>query len=168
MTQSMDKILMSVYNNEEVDKYIWRVVPYSYVEDMKQHLIIEFMKVNILKLNKMFIEGSLKYLAFRIVSNQMDPKCGNCFYKKVIKPSLNNELKDINIVYNEDRVEDDRLDRIEDVLRGIKPWKVNLFRMYYEEGLNFRQISEKTGMNIKTVQSWIYEVKNILKSRLTT
>lgn len=166
MTQSsLNDILLYINDNIEVKKYIKSVVPDQYVDDMKSHLLLEMTKVKIDKLNSMIQSNKLKYLAFRIVKNQMDPKCGNCFYKLMVKGSNDIELKEefLNIKPVE---RDNRLDKLEDILRGMKPWKVHLFNLYYVENMNFREISELVGMNIKTVQSWVYEIRNEVKNKL--
>lgn len=166
MTQSsINDILLYINDNIEIKKYIKSVVPDQYVDDMKSHLILEISKVKINKLDSMKQNNKLKYLAFRIVKNQMDPKCGNCFYKLMIKGSndleFKEELLDIKLIEK-----DNRLDKLEDILRGMKPWKVYLFNLYYIENMNFREISELVDMNIKTVQSWVYEVRNEVKNKL--
>lgn len=172
MTQSGYNIILEwINNNQEIDKYIHRMVPFRYEDDMKQHLMIEISRVNYNKLNNMFNARTLKFLAFRIVKNHMDPDCGNCFYKKYIKPDrLSEDIGVVKSITSQDYQElspDDRILKIEDTLRGMKPWKVNLFNMYYKDGYNFREIGEKVGMNIETVKSWIYEVRNDLKNKLT-
>ncbi len=166
MTQSLDKLLLHIYNHPEIERYIYKVVPNRYYDDMKHHLILECHKIKEEKLNKMYNDSTLKFFIFKIIKNQMDPNCGNCFYKKIIKPSQFEEVDKIVIRDNDNKIVDDRLDMIEDCLRGLKPWKVILFKMYYEDGLNFREISQKTGMNIKTVQSWIYECRDSIKESI--
>lgn len=181
MTQSgyINPILEWVNSSNDITRYISRLVPIRYREDMKQHLIIEISKVRPDKLITMYSCGTLRFLAFRIIKNQMDPDCTNCFFR--IHMSLNRNTQDTQDRYHElnelswtgDPIHTQtdiymtKVAKIENTLRYMKPWKVNLFNMYYRDGYNLREISEKVDMNIATVKSWIYEVRDELKNKLT-
>lgn len=171
MTQSGNNLILEwVSMNPDINKYINFVVPKEYVGDMRSFLIMEVNKIRRDKLDKMYNNNTLKYFTFKIIKNQMSPKCDNCFYKFYIKPSkVSDEFNvDIYKLVDNDLVvdNDDRLESIDNILRGMKPWKVSLFDLHYKEGFTFKEISMKVSMNIKTVQSWVYQVRDELREKL--
>lgn len=177
----MDQILSYINDSKDIHKYIHKVVPYQYKDDMMNHLILIANNMDRDKLNIAYKTRTLHYLMFRVISNQMDPKCRNCFYREVISPidltDYEGDFKD-NITEREELLRDDiqrviKLNAIKDVLRHLKPWKVEVFKMYYEDGLNYREISEKltnpiTGKNLndRTVQRWVSEVREQIKKEI--
>lgn len=163
----MNDILLYINDSIEIKKYVRKVVPYDYKDDMLSHIMLEVTKVNQDKLRNMYRNKVLKFLIFKMIRNQMDPNCNNCFYRIYIQPSqfhIINNMNDIDVIAIDE--EDDRLDDIDSHLRSMKPWKVDLFNQYYREGKKLREIAEERNMNIKTVMSWVYEVRDKLKKEI--
>ena len=170
----MDQILLYINTSKDIHKYIHKVVPYQYKDDMMNHIIIIAHNMDKDKLFNAYKTKTLNYLMFRIISKQMDKRCRNCFYREVISPiDLTDDESDFkdNTGEREEMLRSDikrvvKLNEIRDTLRSMKPWKVELFKLYYEEGLNYREIGEKIGMNDRTVQRWVSEVKKQIKKQL--
>ncbi|RPD38180.1 RNA polymerase sigma factor [Chitinophaga barathri] len=54
----------------------------------------------------------------------------------------------------------------EQTLSNIQMDKQRCFRLHWDGGLTYRQIAEKEGISVKTVERYIREIKHILRSRL--
>lgn len=162
---SINDILLYINDSIEVKNYIRKVVPYQYNEDMLSHLMIQVTNMKEDKVIEEYKHKRLKYLLFGVISKQMDPKCLNCFYRMYVLPSQYKQIEDFKF---EDVVieEDFRLEMIDDTLRHMKPWKVDLFNQYYKEGKKLREIAEERNMNIKTVMGWVYEVRDKVKKEI--
>lgn len=163
----MNDILLYINDSIEVKKYIKKVVPYEYKDDMLSHLLLEVTKMNQSKIINMYNQKRLKYLLFRTISNQMDPKCLNCFYRIYIEPTKYERINNYMLSYTlQPNDQDVRLEDIDDTLRHMKPWKVDLFNQYYKDGKKLREIAEERSMNIKTVMSWVYEIRDKVKKEI--
>lgn len=173
---SMSSILLYINDSKEINNYLSKVVPYEYISDMKNHIILIVSEMNADKLDIAYDNDTLKFLVFRLISKQMDPRCNNCFHKTNIVSASSMTPHKVYEYNNHIHTEDDvdtfkyedikMLDKIDDLLRSLKPWKVEVFNLYYKEGLNCRQISNRIGVKRRTINRWVIEIRDIIKNKI--
>lgn len=181
----LNEIMKFVHTDKHFEDVIRKRVPEVYRDDFYSHLYLILLEMDRDKLIKDYNNGHLKRLVFAIILHQMDPECNNCFHKKYIKldrsriefDSFENNLTYQKMIEDEDYMDPfpSQLNQLHEALRHLNPWKVQMFKLHYIEGLTYREISEKykinlpklninnKEMNISTTYRWIKDIYDEVK-----
>jgi hypothetical protein len=157
-----NEILEYVLKNKNIEAYI-KSLTFDY-QELKSDLIYQLIKIEETKLVGVWNGNYIEYFCFTICKRI---KFGNIkdsefFYKK---------LNIDELTYKEDREDvvdyntSDNLVKVEEEVNRLHWYDKTLFTMYYKQGYNYREISELTGINIKSVAHNISKTKNQLKNK---
>ena len=157
-----NEILEYVLKNKNIEAYI-KSLTFDY-QELKSDLIYQLLKIEETKLIGVWNGDYIEYFCFTICKRI---KFGNIkdsefFYKKQNIDEL---------TYKEDRQDDveynssENLIKVEEEINRLHWYDKTLFIMYYKQGYNYREISELTGINIKSVFHNINKTKDFLKNK---
>ena len=116
-------------------------------EEVVQELFVKLWE----KKKELFIETSLKHYLFRSVRNQ----CLNLIRQNKVRKLHALKLRDA--LLTEDSPEDYRITpeallKIEEGIASLPEKRQEIFRLNRQEGLKYREIAEKLGISVKTVE----------------
>jgi len=159
-----DKIIEDIYFSSSIISYC-KTMSRDW-EELKSQLIIQLLKMKEEKLMNAYNKNYMEYMCFvickRIVYGRV--KGSGTFYMKKKNESLEEgwgwDIIDDN--YNENFY----LDDIESEVNKEHWYDKILFNEYYKEGYNYREISEKYGINIKSISYTINKTKKKIKKRV--
>lgn len=136
-------IVLKVYNDKDIDKYLLSKVKQEDIEDIKQNAIIQFLKIK--DLNRI---NNPKNYFFIIIKNE-------------IKKYYKNKEKH-NFIELKEELEDK--DRIENYM-NVEWIKENYFILYefYYLGLTIEDLKEKYNVEKSTIYNKIKEAKESLR-----
>jgi DNA-directed RNA polymerase specialized sigma24 family protein len=159
-----DEILIYIYNNKSIIAYCKTICPYDW-EELKSQLIIQLVKMPDYKLLQAQQKNYLEYLCFviskRILSGRV--KDSGEFYLSKNHLSLE-EGYGLDIT-EEDFVNNDKIERIEVEVNKLHWYAKTLFNYHYKDGYKLREISEMTGINLKSISYTINKTKKELKKK---
>jgi hypothetical protein len=156
-----DKIIEGIYFNRNIIAYCRTIS--SEWEELKSQLIIQLMKMKEEKLMNAYNKEYMEYMCFvickRIVYGRI--KGTGIFY-------MRNKTESLDEGYGWDIVDENYennpyLDMIEIEINKQHWYDKTLFNEYYKEGYNYREISEKYGINIKSIAYTIGKTKKQIK-----
>ena len=158
-----EEIILSIYNNDAIIKYC-KSLYYAEWEELRSELIIQLYKMKDNKLYQAYYNKFLEYLCFTICKRI---KVGHVndtgiFYKHNSVEHISGEILQ-DIIQIEP---DDATDRIHDILENQHWYGKTLFKHYYVDGYNLREISEMYGINIKSIHYSINKLKNEIKKEI--
>jgi DNA-directed RNA polymerase specialized sigma24 family protein len=111
-------------------------------------------------------KGYLEYMCFvickRIVAGRV--KGSGMFYLAKNHLSLQ-EGYGLDVT-TEDIQESDYMDKIEQMVGGLHWYSKTLFNLHYKDGYKLREISEMTGINLKSVAYDIRKTRELIKQKL--
>ena len=137
-------IVLKVYNDKDIDKYLLSKVKQEDIEDIKQNAIIQFLKIK--DLNRI---NNPKNYFFIIVKNEVK--------KYYIKKKTHNyvELSE-DLVYND-------TDSIYEDIEYIKN-KYTILYEYYYLGMTIEELKSKYHVEKSTIYNKLNEAKNKIRS----
>lgn len=137
-------IVLKVYNDKDIDKYLLSKVKQEDIEDIKQNAIIQFLKIK--DLNRI---NNPKNYFFIIVKNEVK--------KYYIKKKTHNyvELSE-DLVYND-------TDSIYEDIEYIKN-KYPILYEYYYLGMTIEELKSKYNVEKSTIYNKLNEAKNKIRS----
>lgn len=163
------KIYQYIINSNRINESIYNIVEDKrFLDDFKQHFYIQILEMSEEKLSRAYLEGYLDWLCIRVMLNQWRSKTSSFYFL----------YRDNNIKYTDDlkdvKSEDDgTIDFDYTKAEGIlntkdekwidKQYHMTLFKLYYKNGHNYRQISELTGININSIAQSINKSIKYLK-----
>lgn len=156
-----NKLISMLSNNKNIDSYIKNIS--NDFNELKSDLMYQLLKISEEKLLNAYNNDYIEYMCFKICKRI---KYGNIkdsefFYKKQnIEDISNRDVQTDNTTYRYDL-----LDIIEEDVKNLHWYSKTLFNMYYVDGYNYREISEKTGINIKSISHNINNTKKNLKNK---
>lgn len=174
-----NNILNYVCNSEKIDRIINNVVDDKrFLDDFKQHFFIQILEMKEDKLLKSYLDGYLDKLCTKIIINQWRSKTSSFYYlfrkrKYYLDDKYSDDLYDI-----EDKVESNdiflnfKYETFEKILNDRytkfidRQYHITLFRLYYKEIYNYRQISEMTNININTIAQSITKSVDYIKNKI--
>ena len=125
------------------------------------------------KIIKIIEQKKLTFYFIRILINQYHSKTSPYYYKYKKFNELMNNMDGINIYSKEatskERIKqlelnEERLQWIEQKLKGLAWFDVEVFKIYYREGFSLNSMSKATKINRSTLGKSIRFIKNYLKS----
>lgn len=158
-----ESIITEIYLNNNIIRYCKTLT--NEWEELKSQLIIQLMKM---KEDKIFIakeRGYLEYVCFTICKRIVYGNISNTgiFYKS-------NRTVSFEELYVEDIIdeefENDKLDIIENILNKKHWYDKTLFNYHYKDGYKLREISDLTGINIKSVAYTIDKTRKEIKKEI--
>lgn len=164
-----DKIILYVYSQQTIDNYC-KTICFENYEDLKSELIIQLYKMDEEKLYNYYIKNCLIYVCFTIIKRIK--------YGTIIDTGLfyKNDYSDLEIqhlngsieeTFEEDFIDYELLyDKLKNEVKNLHWYNKTLFEMYYFEKLTLKQISEKTGINLKSIHYTIKITRKKLKKKL--
>ena len=160
-----DEILIYIYNNQKIIAYC-KTICYNDWEELKSQLIIQLVKMPDYKLLQAQQRNYLEYLCFvickRIIAGRV--KDSGEFYLNKAHLSLE-EGYGLDIV-EENSVDNEKLDKIEHEVQRLHWYAKTLFNYHYKDGYKLREISDMTGINLKSVSYTINKTKKEIKNKL--
>jgi len=132
-------------------------------EELLHELVIQLYKMDEEKLMAAFKLNYLEYLCFTIIKRIW---AGNITDTGVFRKRIDN-LELFNDVEISDSNENNNflLDELDEQVSRLHWYNSTLLKMYLE-GYNLREISEKTGINLKSVHYAIKKSKEVIKKNL--
>lgn len=159
-----EKIILSIYNNEIIKSYCKNIVKafknYEDWEELFSELIIQLYKMPEGKLFRAYNCNYLEYISLTICKRiTIGNISGTGIFEKKHKFGELGETPIQEDEYN--YMIDDMLNIIENM-----HWYNQTIIKFYLEGYNMREISEKTGINIKSISYSIQTTKKTIKIKL--
>jgi hypothetical protein len=167
-----DKIFTYIVNSNRINDSINNIVDdKKYLEDFKQHFYLQMLEMDENKIIRAYIDGYLDWLCIRVMLNQWRSKTSSFYYQyRDTNVSYQDDLKDVkdekssDIQFDYKQAECYIRDRNEKWLD--KQYHLTLFKLYFDEGHNYRQISEMTGININSVAQSINKSLDYIKKKI--
>lgn len=160
-----DEILIYIYNNQNIISYC-KTICYNDWEELKSQLIIQLVKMPDYKLLQAQKRNYLEYLCFviakRIIAGRVKDSGDFYLNKKHLSLEEGYGLDAIE----EEIIESDKLDKIEIEINKLHWYNKTLFNLAYKEGYKLREISEITGINLKSISYTINKTKKEIKNKL--
>jgi RNA polymerase sigma factor (sigma-70 family) len=179
-----DVIIDHVMKSESLNNYInfhFRNKDINLKNDFKQEFYLVLLEYDIKELKNIYNRGGIEKFCMQILKNKLESK-SNIWYKVYIS----NGFWDINFLktydeYNEfdslpieddiiirkekERLEDNRIERIENILLHTEPTSSLLFKLKYFKGYSYNQLSEMTGVNYQVIRNKIKSVLEVIKGK---
>lgn len=163
---SKDEIIVQMYQSDVIIRYC-RAITNEY-DELKSQLIIQLIQMPESKLITAEQKGYLEYMCFvickRIVAGRV--KGSGMFYL------AKNHLS-IQEGWGVDKADDSgeeetlkKIDDINDIINSTHWYNKILFNFHYKDGYKLREISEMTGINLKSVAYTIKKTREEIKTKL--
>jgi len=145
---------------------------YHQKNELISEIAISFLS-NETKVNQALEQGYFNYYFINVVKNQVHSKTSS-FHKNVRKSNVYAiPVDEIDIVDEQDDLEYKELnerqnDILNDILSSTKTtwFDAQIFRMYYEEGMTYREIEERTQIDHCLAFTVIKKIKNRIKKEI--
>lgn len=158
-----DQIIVEMYQSHIILRYCKAITP-EY-DELKSQLIIQLINMPDHKVMAAKQNGYLEYLCFvickRIVAGRV--KDSGMFYLAKNHLSLE-EGYGADVTIEEEG--NDYLEKVEDIVNNIHWYSKTLFKLHYKDGYKLREISEMTGINLKSVAYDIRKTREYIKQQL--
>lgn len=166
------KIYQYVINSKVINDALVKVVnDPKHFDDFKQHFYLQLLEMDEQKLFRAYLEGYLDILCTRIMWNQWRSK-NSSFYFLYKNPKIVYEDDLSNWTITDSETIDFDYSKAEVILNAKeekwidKQYHMTLFKLYYKNGHNYRQISELTGININSIAQSINKSIKYLKRKI--
>lgn len=161
-----DEIIVEMYKSDIIIRYC-RTISNEY-DELKSQLIIQLIQMPDHKLITAKQKGYLEYMCFvickRIVAGRV--KGSGMFYLAKNHLSIQEGwgLDKADDISEEEGLK--KVDDINDIVNGCHWYNKILFNFHYIDGYKLREISEMTGINIKSVAYAIKKTREEIKNKL--
>jgi len=168
--------ISEIYNNQDIDNCIGKLVKKDLREDFKQELFLILLSVPCEKIVQM--NGELKYFVVRIILNLVRQK-RNIFHKTYLDKQVEYDTDKLNYQVSSPADVDTISERVErekreeeqiNKISGIDAELGNMGYPYHEEMIRLlikfgsnREIARKTGIPSTTVDRTINKIRNHLR-----
>jgi RNA polymerase sigma factor (sigma-70 family) len=162
-----DGIILQVFSNEKIIRYCKTICPQD-TDELLSELVIQLYKMDYQKLLIAYNASFLEYTCFRICKRIVYGNISDSgiFYRKE-KTNFIDEFSDEQKDEDETEIRNsERLEKIKEILEGKHWYGKTLFKLYYIDGYNLREISERYGINLKSVYYTINKLKKEIKKEL--
>lgn len=156
-----NEIYQYVYFNEKIINYCKSIS--KNWEELKSELLIQLTKMNYNKLVNAYNNGYIEYLCFMICKRI---KLGTIAKTGIFRQSEFVKLNN-NILYenNNDEFSID-IDDFNKIINTLNWYDKALFDLFYIKKMTLKEISEKVGINPKTIYSSISKSKLYIKNEI--
>ena len=167
-----DKIFMYMVGSSRINDSLNNIVTdKKHLEDFKQHFYLQMLEMDQNKLISAYIDGYLDWLCIRVMLNQWRSKTSSFYYQyRDTNVSYQDDLKDVKDEKSTDIQFDFKI--AESILKDKnekwldKQYHMTLFRLYFDKGYNYREISQMTGININSVAQSINKSLDYIKKKI--
>ena len=158
-----DQIIEWIYKNPNIKKYCISICPNDW-KDLRSELVIQIYKMNYEKLLLASQGNFLEYTCFTICKRILygNISGSGIFYKK--KNSI--EYTGDVLTELEPNVDSDRIEAIYEIVEGSHWYSKTLFKEYYQNGMKLREISDKYGINAKSIHYTIKKLREEISKKL--
>ena len=145
---------------------------YPDYEDLLHESIIALYNSNQEKIKDIIEKKQLTFYIVRIMMNQYQSNTSP-YHKKYRKQYNEKQLKEFYIYTKEPLTkekmkkleeQEDRLQWIDEKLKGLSWFDVEVFRIYFREGFSLNKMQKETKINRSTLGKSIRFIKNFLKN----
>jgi hypothetical protein len=158
-----DEIIVEMYQSNVILRYC-RAITNEY-DELKSQLIIQLINMPEHKLLIAKERGYLEYMCFvickRIVAGRV--KDSGMFYLNKNHLSIQ-EGYGVDVSIEEEK--NDYIDEIEAIVNNQHWYDKTLFNYHYKQGYKLREISEMTGINLKSIAYTIKKTRDKIKKEL--
>lgn len=160
---SRDEIIEKAYFSSDISRYCRSLT--KEWEELKSQMMMQLMKMKESKLLEAHSNGYLEYLCFTICKRIIYGNISGTgiFYKSSRSVSMDESL--VPEIADFDAA-DDRLDLIESILSTKHWYDKTLFNYHYKDGYKLREISEMTGINMKSIAYTIDKTRKEIKKKI--
>jgi DNA-directed RNA polymerase specialized sigma24 family protein len=141
---------------------------YPDYEDLLHDVIVELYKKKTKLINKLIDKNEITFYIVRIMINQYHSNTSPYYnkYKKHQYYKDINNIKELYIYSKDNNIEEknNRLKWIEDKLKDLRWFDVQVFKIYYKENYSLNTMSKATKINRSTLGKSIRFIKNYLKN----
>lgn len=177
---SNNDIVIWVYNNVDVDKFVKKVIDRTSLErnydDLTQYVYLTLLEYDNEKLNRLYNEKVLKQFIMGIILNQRN------YYKSYYNSHLRlygKEIQesDLNDYGEYDFEREDKINFINNELKKYKGHRNNLskteedemlrlqfYYIYLTRGITLKELSIRMDMNYRTILRLIRSAKEIIRN----
>lgn len=160
-----DEIILYVYQSQDVVRYCMAIC-FNDHEELKSQVIIQLYNMPEQKLkdawNKNYIEYLAIVIAKRILGGRVKGSGDFYLHKNHLSLSEGYGLD----VADEPSSSNEKLVLIEDIVNSTHWYSKALWNYHYVDGYKLREISEMTGINLKSVAYTISKTRKEIKQRL--
>ena len=163
---SKDEIIVEMYQSDVIIRYCRTITP-EY-DELKSQLIIQLIQMPESKLLTAKERGYLEYMCFvickRIVAGRV--KGSGMFYLAKNHLSIQEGW---GVDKADESTEEEtlkKIDDINDIINTTHWYNKILFNFHYKDGYKLREISEMTGINLKSVAYTIKKTREEIKMKL--
>jgi len=164
-----EKIIVSLYNDKSIEIYCKNLDFYNW-EELKSELIMQLYKMNESKLIDYYNTNCLTYVCFTIIKRikyGTISDTGLFSTKDDNLEFIDDFYKNVSIEETSTVISEEIWNKLEFELRNLHWYSKVLFEMYYLQKMTLKQISEKTGINLKSVHYSIKQTRLKLKKKLS-
>jgi len=160
-----DEIIVEMYESDIIMRYCRTICKYDY-DELKSQLIIQLIQMADYKIITAKQKGYLEYMCFvickRIVGGRV--KGSGHFYLNKNHLSME-EGWGIDKAAEEEEI-NYKIDDIDDIINKGHWYEKTLFNYYYKSGYKLKEISELTGINLKSIAYTINKTRIKIKKEL--
>lgn len=178
---SNNEIVLWVYNNINIDKFINKVIINSYLEhndkDLKQYVYLTLLEYDNEKLNNLYNNKVIPQFVMQIILNQRN------YYKSFYNTYLKNNDNEIEFdVIDEEEEYDNEIDnKIKFVNKELKKYVSNrknltkdeeyemlcyeIYRITLKRGMTIKKLSQNLQINYRTVLRLLKFAKDTIKNK---
>jgi RNA polymerase sigma factor (sigma-70 family) len=167
MTMTKEKLLNDLYTSKSTDKVIHGFTsdPY-YKEELKQELFVILVKKRKSILLRLVRDKKIESYIYGIVARMFNSNTHE--FARKIKTPRHSSIEDCNLIDSLEDTQDNTEELITNAEQAVKklsaPDKV-VFDFLYQ-GLNIKQIAERTGINRQYVSDTIKRIRSELQSQI--
>jgi len=175
----MDKrniIITFIYTNKDIEKYC-KTLSKDW-EELRSELILQLYKMKEQTLNRAYDKKYLIYVSMTICKRLKYGTIGDSSLYKNDKyiniddsPVEMKEQDDFTEIYEEELRKHFELNtKVEQIYKELSTlhwYNAAIFNYYYKDDMKLREISELTGINIKSISNNLCKTRTLIKNKLT-
>lgn len=162
------EIITEIFENIQIKAYCQNLDSQNWNE-LRSELLIQLYKMPESKLSDYYSKNCLIYICFTIIKRikyGTITDTGLFYNKDKLNLEFFEDYYDFDI---EDTISDEKTDmlkKLEIELLNLHWYSKILFEMYYKDNFTLKQISQKTGINLKSIHYSINKTRLKLKKKL--
>lgn len=176
-----NEIVIWVYNNVDIDRFIKKVIDRTYMEktneDLKQYIYMKLLEYDNTKLNDLYNNKVLSQFIMGMILNQRNYY--KSYYNKYLRYN-DFDISELEIDIEEEEYDIERDKKIEFISKELTKYRgkrkkltkeqedemirLQFYYIYIKRGVTLIELSKRLDMNYRTVLRIIRSAKEIIKS----